>query len=123
MATSQFVSAKGLTPPLTFNTNVPFLRPDKVKLTNEDGTSREGLKLVEDQKQGIVLQSISEFSDYHVKGSFFDSDSQVVLLHDGKGQPMIFTVGTNKVRPWLYLLHPETLVDMTRGSVSTFCLW
>ena len=122
MASSVFMSGKGLTPPKTFNTDLPFLRPQKIKATNEDGVTVENLKLVEDEKQKIVLQSISEFCDHHVKGSFFDTDSQVVLLHDRNGQPMIFTIGTNKVTISRYLALRK-YADISCKSVSTSCLW
>jgi hypothetical protein len=82
--------ASPLTPSVRLQTNAPF---PVIQKGAKDGE----LVVVSDPKAKIVIESSAEYMQYDIPGSKYQSSSNFFLLHDSEGQPLILSIGTDRV--------------------------
>jgi hypothetical protein len=79
-----------LTPSVRFKTTAPF----PIYVRNKDTGE---MALQDSPKRKIIIDSCSELMDYSFPGSKYSTSSNFTLLHDLAGQPMVLSVGSDKV--------------------------
>ena len=82
--------ASPLTPAVRFATEASF-----PTFRKDVGSGQSTLQL--DSKETVVIESSAEFFQYDMPGSQYGSRADFVLIHDVDGQPMILSIGTDKV--------------------------
>ena len=80
-----------LTPSIQFHTKSFFVFPDQ----DEKGN----VFLNADPTKHVIIESCSELMQYNFLGSTFSADGAIRYIHDSQGQPMVFSIGTDKVPP------------------------
>ncbi|KAK6543469.1 hypothetical protein TWF694_000215 [Orbilia ellipsospora] len=113
--------AAQLTPAQHFPTKVPFpyFEEDKnVKPApaSDEGSSGQGVAVKPHPTQRVTFNTCSEFMTYRMPGSIFGTEgNHLKLLNDGKGQPMIFSIGTDHR---LYVLYDDDVTAEATWQVA-----
>jgi hypothetical protein len=79
-----------LTPSVQLPTNAPF--PVYIQ---DESSDQQVLQPSPDEK--IIIESCAEFMSFDMPGSKYGTSADFVLLHDLVGQPMVLSIGTDKV--------------------------
>jgi len=115
--------ASPLTPAVRLQTNAPF--PSFCK--DEDGKTALSL----DPNKKITLESSAEYMHFDMPGSKYGTSADSILLHDLEGQPMVLSIGTDKVSQLevsrcvantnysICIFVPTSMVDRAAGRLST----
>jgi hypothetical protein len=83
--------ASPLTPAVQLRTNAPF-----PIFRTEEGSEKPSLRPSPNEK--IHIESCAEYMQFDIPGSKYGDSADFILLHDLEGQPMILSIGTDKVR-------------------------
>ena len=103
-------SSNSLTPAATFSTNVPFAKP---------GSSTNGSTQLEaDTTRKLTVQATAEFLEYSFPGSRFSTQSKIKYIYDKKGQPLIFSIGTDQASRCRSL---HLLTDLQHVGTLCYC--
>jgi hypothetical protein len=89
---SNFANKHLLTPVLNISTTVPA--PDRT-VSSVNGDIQ---KVSKDGDLTVMVNACSEFTSETLPLNTFSGTHKLRLAHDHSGAPMIFTIGSNKVR-------------------------
>jgi len=82
--------ANPLTPAVRLQTRAPF---PIFRKNIESGKT----ELSVDATTPIVIESSAELLDYSIPGSKYGTSGDLLFLHDAEGQPLVISIGTDKV--------------------------
>jgi hypothetical protein len=87
-----------VTPAIVTKTDVPF--PEQYTAGNvDDPQFPPVLKTRPSSTSNVFVKVCAELVDYSRPVNIFDGTQEIVLLTDDSGQPVLFSIGTDKVRP------------------------
>lgn len=84
-----------LAPVITFPTQAPF---PKITFVKEDGSDEAVPRTISDDKEKVHVHLCSEFLQHVLPATAFQASRQLGFVLDAAGQPMVVSIGADKVR-------------------------